>query len=274
MGEPLVSICIPAYNSAEYISETIESVLKQTYQNIELIVVDDQSKDNTVEVVSAIAERDSRLKLYRNEQNLGMAGNWNHCMELCTGEYIKLMCADDLLHETLIAREVEIMEKYPEVSLVESDTLFINLDGKKGSMYTRYKSGVVDGKKAARACVFTMDVFGAPQANLMRREAYEKVGGFDEHFRYILDYDFFMTMALQCQIYTIREPLNFFRIRDDSNTGNVMTGNQGEAYVAEHRALMEKHAKELGLSPMQINLSVLVRRLRSFLGGIYVKIFS
>ena len=73
--EPLVSVCIPAYNNAGYIRETIDSILNQTYHNIELVVVDDNSKDNTLDVIRSV--KDSRVKVYHNEENLGMVGNWN-----------------------------------------------------------------------------------------------------------------------------------------------------------------------------------------------------
>lgn len=273
MNQPLVSVCIPAYNNADYIKETIECVLNQTYKNIELIVVDDQSKDNTVDVVRSI--QDDRLKLYINEKNLGMSGNWNRCMELCTGEYIKLICADDLIHETLIAREVEAMEAHPEVLLVESDTQFVDKNGKAKGFYKRYrKSGVVDGKEISKACVHTRDQFGAPLANLVRRSAYEMSGGFDSTFVYIVDYDFFMTIAKTGKVYIIHEPLNYFRIRYDSNTGQVMGGGKEEAYIAEHRKLFEKHAKDLGLSQGYVNHCVRIRRLMSFMGNIYLKIFA
>ena len=106
-NKPLVSVCIPAYNNEDYILETINCILSQSYKNIELIVVDDNSSDDTYKVVKSV--KDVRLKAYRNKDNLGMAGNWNRCLELCSGKYIKLVCADDLLHKRLIEKEVAIM---------------------------------------------------------------------------------------------------------------------------------------------------------------------
>ena len=78
MKKPLVSVCIPAYNSAIYIKKTMESVLSQKYENIELVVVDDCSRDNTVEVVRSVD--DPRVRLVQNTDNLGMTGNWNKCL--------------------------------------------------------------------------------------------------------------------------------------------------------------------------------------------------
>lgn len=147
--QALVSVCIPTYNSAEYIEDTVKSILNQTYQNLELVIIDDCSMDNTVELVKGIA--DSRIKLYENEHNLGMVGNWNRCLEMASGEYIKLICADDMIEQNAIEKEAEILEKYSTVNLVESDTKLVDIDGKKTGSFPRYyKSGVVDGKKVAK----------------------------------------------------------------------------------------------------------------------------
>ena len=101
--EPLVSVCIPAYNNAAYIKETIDSILKQTWKNLELVICDDKSKDNTIEVIESI--KDDRIRLCKNEKNLGMSGNWNKCLHECKGEFIKLICADDMLREDAIEKE-------------------------------------------------------------------------------------------------------------------------------------------------------------------------
>ena len=133
--EPLVSVCIPAYNNAAYIKETIDSVLGQTYTNLELVICDDHSKDDTVRVIEEI--KDDRIKLYKNEKNLGMSGNWNRCLSKCTGEFIKLICADDMLAPDALEKEVGALMKHPGAVLAESDTkllfrekLFWGADGK------------------------------------------------------------------------------------------------------------------------------------------------
>ena len=274
MDKPLVSVCIPAYNNAETIRETMESVLRQTWRNLELVVADDCSSDGTLDVARDVAFGDPRVRVYENDNNLGMAGNWNHCLQLCRGEYLKLLCADDLIHETLIEREVELMEQNPEALLVQTDTRFIDIHGKTTGFYRRYyKKGLVEGKKACRFSVFTRDYLGAPLANLIRRGAYEAAGGFDPTFVYIIDYDFYMNIACRGKIYILHEPLNSFRIRSDSNTGQVMGGGKEEVYIAEHRRLVEKYADELRLAPWQVELSVMIRRFMSFLGNLYLKIF-
>lgn len=271
--EPLVSVCIPAYNNAGYIKETIDSILNQTYQNIELIVVDDNSKDNTYEVISSIP--DKRVKAYRNEKNLGMSGNWNRCLELVSGEFVKLICADDLIEKDAIEKETRALIENPTAVLAESDSKLVDMQGKQHGTYKRYhKSGLVNGKKVARSGLRSQNYFGAPLANMIRKSALDKVGGFDTDFVYILDYDFYMRIASLGDIFVIHEPLNGFRIRNDSNTGQVMGGGKEKAYIAEHRMLLEKHKEELGLSGFAVWQSMMARRLRSFLISIYLKIFA
>lgn len=272
--QPLVSICIPAYNNERYIKDTLESIVEQTYKNIEIIVVDDQSQDGTVDIINSI--NDERIKLYKNEKNLGMVGNWNRCLELTTGEFVKLVCADDMVHRNAIEREVEILTKYQNVNLVESDTQLVDVNGKKAGVFKRYpKSGVVDGKKVAKCSLMLKNFFGAPVNNTFRRSILKKIGGFDTTFTYILDFDMWVRIACQGDIYIIHEPLNSFRVRKDSNTGDLI-GNQRNVYVGEHRKLVEKHSKEgiLKISAFECNLSVLIRKMRNVIINIYLKIFA
>lgn len=275
-SNPLVSICIPAYNNEDYISETLDSLLAQTYTNLEIIVVDDCSKDGTISVLEQYAAKDNRFTIYKNEQNLGMAGNWNKALSLTHGEYIRLMCADDLLVPTCIEREIEIFANNPSAVLVESDSRLVDLDRNPKGHYKRYrKSGLVAGKEVLKAGFFNKDYFGAPQANLMKRSAYEQSGGIDSAFNYIVDYDFYAKIAVQGDIYIIHEYLNEFRVRHESNTGQVMKAGseKNKIYVDEHRRLLEKNKDIIGLSKFEIGLSMLIRRFRCFAAGVYLKVF-
>src|SRR5690349_581871 len=102
---PLISICIPAYNNEAYIAETISSVLSQTYSVFEIIIVDDCSTDNTVEVVRKF--NDHRIRFYQNEKNLGMHGNWNRALSLAKGEYVKLLCGDDTIFPGCLQKQLD-----------------------------------------------------------------------------------------------------------------------------------------------------------------------
>lgn len=279
---PLVSVCIPSYNCEKYIVETIDSIADQTYANIEIIVVDDKSVDRTWDVLQqyersfverSFGERKRLLRVTQNRENLGMAGNWNKCLSLCSGEYIRLLCSDDMLDIDLIRREVRILEHYPQVVLVTTDTQFIDINGVKKGKYRRYrKKGVVQGEEAVRFSFFTRDYLGAPLANLFRKSVYEELGGFDNTFSYIIDYDFFVKLYLSGEVYILHRALNCFRIREDSNTGQVLGGGEESAYVKEHRQMIKKYADRLHLKRWQVELSVLIRKIMIAAGNMYLKV--
>src|SRR3990170_405399 len=86
---PCVSVCIPTYNGGKYIRECIESILVQTYTDFEILIVDDKSFDETIEIAEEFARGDKRIRIVRNRQNLGLVKNWNKCVELAEGEWIK-----------------------------------------------------------------------------------------------------------------------------------------------------------------------------------------
>lgn len=274
METELVSVCIPAYNNEEYIENTINSILNQTYKNIELVVVDDNSTDRTWEIINSI--RDDRLKVYHNEQNLGMSGNWNRCLELTTGDFVKLICADDIMDQNALELEANAMRENPSAVLVESDTRLLNLKGEVHGQFKRYKqAGLVNGKKVAKTALIWNNFFGAPVNNLMRRSAMEQVGGFDTNFTYILDFDMWVSIALLGDVFIIHQPLNSFCIRNDSNTG-VLIGKKRDVYVKEHIQLLKKHTGpgKVELSGLQFSFSVWFRKFRNSVIGVYLKMFA
>jgi len=269
---PLVSICIPAYNSTAHVEETVRSVLAQTYPNLEVIVVDDASSDNTFELVQAIG--DPRIRLYRNEKNLGMAGNWNRTLSLAKGEFVKLMGADDLLMPDCIEKEAGALQANPSAVLSESDSAVVDAGGKRRGTYRRYRmTGLVPGRTVAISCTRSIDLFGSPVANMIRRSVLADGIAFDPSFVYIIDYDFFMTIAPKGDIFIIHESLNAFRVHKSSNTSQVMGGGKERAYVAEHRKLLEKHKDALGLTRFDIARSMLIRRVWSFTVSVFLRIF-
>ena len=106
---PLVSIVIPVYNREALVKEAIDSALKQTYANIEVVVVDNCSTDNTWNVISGY--QDSRLRIFQNERNIGPVRNWKRGIELSKGEYIKLLFSDDLISENFIEESIKNFDK-------------------------------------------------------------------------------------------------------------------------------------------------------------------
>lgn len=109
-GPPLVSIGLPVYNGEKYLSEAIDSILGQTYRNLELIICDNASTDRTEEICRAYAARDPRVRYYRNERNLGAAPNYNLCFARARGKYFKWSAHDDRITPDFVAKAVAKLE--------------------------------------------------------------------------------------------------------------------------------------------------------------------
>jgi glycosyltransferase involved in cell wall biosynthesis len=113
---PLVSVLMTAYNRERYISEAIESVLNQSYKNFELIIVDDCSSDKTVEIAKQFELKDSRVKVYINNINLGDYPNRNKVASYATGKYLKYLDSDDVMYSYCLDVMVSAMERFPEAA--------------------------------------------------------------------------------------------------------------------------------------------------------------
>ena len=120
----LVSVLMPAYNGERYIQKAIDSILKQTHDHLELIVVDDASRDRTVEVVKGID--DERLHIYENKDNRGLSYTTNEAIEISNGKYIALLDDDDIAIEQRLEWQVDFLEKNPEIDVLGGRTVFID----------------------------------------------------------------------------------------------------------------------------------------------------
>ena len=126
----LVSIGIPVYNGQNYIRESINSVLSQTFDDFELIISDNASTDDTKEICMEFAGRDSRVRYHRNDENLGYAKNFNKVFELSSGTYFKWIPHDDIIHPTFLEKCIRVMDEFPDVIGVFPGMAYIDERGK------------------------------------------------------------------------------------------------------------------------------------------------
>jgi glycosyltransferase involved in cell wall biosynthesis len=220
MKMPAVSILIPTYNYARYLPEAIESILNQDFSDFEVIIADDASSDNTVDVCATYAEKDSRIRFFRHEQNLGMVENWNWCLQQATGKYIKYMLADDkFLRPYALSRLVESIDKSSDISLVTSARVLIDDDSQITGVWNLLglRSRVFSGKKAIRRCLTRgVNLIGEPSAVLFRREHAKR--GFDPAYRQLVDLEMWLHLLQQGDFIYISEPLCCFRKHSQQQT--------------------------------------------------------
>lgn len=173
--KPLVSICVPIFNHGAYIWRALESSIHQTYQNIEIIVVDNASTDDTREVVSRYAKRDSRVKYFRNEANIGSGNNYLKCAEYSAGYLIEALGSDDWLSKNYIEEGVRCFLANPEAASIFARDVTFRIAAAGKMIFvdeTRIKPGRYSADWFFRHCYNHPSIGAGGFHSLMRREDY------------------------------------------------------------------------------------------------------
>lgn len=251
---PLVSVLMTSYNREMYIGAAIESVLNSTYQNLELIVSDDCSLDSTVAIAQRYADKDSRVKIYINEKNLGDYPNRNKAAGYAKGKYLKYLDSDDLIYYYGLEVMVNYMEQFPEAgfglaSLVEDQRPF--------PVCILPKEIYIEG-------FGKFDHFGrAPGSSIIKREVFEKLDGFSGK-RMIGDTEFWLKAAMYYPMVKFPFDLYWSRIHDSREAVSVYAVN-------EYRKL-RKEVFEAALSHQMCPLSRLeINQVRNILRNKRIK---
>jgi len=200
---PLVSVIMPSYNESGYIATAIQSVLAQTFDTFELIVVDDASTDGTPEIVASFA--DPRIRLLVSPSNRGAAACRNAAVENASGSYLALHDADDISEPDRLARQVAFLEANPEIDILGTSTRWIDAKGKT--------IGVSVPETSHEAiCACPLRGFGIAHASIvMRREVMEAIGGYDPELRRSEDYGFLLRCVDDFRFANIRDILYVIR---------------------------------------------------------------
>ncbi|SNT27819.1 glycosyltransferase family 2 protein [Rhodococcoides kyotonense] len=234
---PRVSVVVPAYNNAEYIAETIESILAQTFTDFELIIADHSSTDETMAVVEKYD--DPRIRVLTTEAGGGAKRNWDRVTAEAGGELIKLVCGDDTIFPTSLAVQVAAFDEHPSAVLVASQRTLIDANGKTviAARGLGGLSGLVSGRVAARTAVRAgANIFGEPGCVLMKREVLVQNRLWDNSHPYLIDQATFIGVALHGDVVATPQPLASFRI--NAGQWSVELATQQARQAADfHRAL-------------------------------------
>ena len=230
-SQPLISVCIPAYRGKAHLRAAIDSVLSQTFSNLELVIIDDNSRDGTDELVASYA--DPRIRFLRNEVTLGPEGNWNRCLREARGIYFKLLPQDDTLDSTCLAKQVAPLEADVEtqISLVFCARHIINPAGKR-IMSRGYpgRTGRVSGREAIRRSIRRgTNLIGEPGGVMFRKALAQRIGGFDASLGYVVDVDYWVRLLLVGDGFYLDEALVSYRISGGAWSVAIGTG-QSAAY--------------------------------------------
>lgn len=213
MNSPLISVIMPVYNTAPFLKEAIESVLQQSENNFELIIINDASTDNSYEVIAAI--QDPRIRLINNEKNLGLAVSLNKGIRAATGKYIARMDGDDIALPNRFEEQLKIIKTADRKSLVCSTCLLIDESGNKigkwkdDTKYTSTKS--IRNQLPNNNCIVHPSIF-------VRKDVLSEFF-YDPEQHESEDYDLWLRMASdEIQFLKIQQPLVLHRIRKQSFT--------------------------------------------------------
>ncbi len=223
LNRPYVTVTIPMYNNALFIGETIKSVLAQTYTDFELLIYDDHSTDDSYDIAASMA--DPRIKLFRNSENLGPAGNWNRAISKVRGKYVKLVCGDDLLFPECLEKQVKVFDEPQNagVSLVSSQRTIIDPAGKTLIKKVNFVDG---GRKEPVDVIRKMvrmgtNIIGEPVCGLYPADLITKISGYSEVVPYTIDLDFWIQILKHGDLFVIDESLCAFRISDFSLSSRI-----------------------------------------------------
>jgi len=243
MNDPLISICIPCYNSETTIEHTINSLLEQTYTNFEIIISDNHSTDNTIDVIKSIS--DSRIKLYINENNIGIILNFQKALSYASGRYVKMLCADDIITPDCLQKQISVFLQNEDknISIVTSEKVIINKNNKV--LFTKKfpgRSGIHDGLKSIKkSFLFGSNIFGEPGSVLFDNNIAKLTTGFmlENELTYVVDLNFYCQLLKHGNLYVIKEPLFYFRV---INTSGSASFNWKQAKI--FNKLVEKYHAE------------------------------
>jgi glycosyltransferase involved in cell wall biosynthesis len=206
---PKVSVIIPVYNREQYVGEAIDSILAQTFTDFELLLIDDGSTDNSVEVMRSYT--DPRIRLIRHERNLGIPQARNKGLQLAGGAYIAILDSDDTAVPDRLAKQVAFLDGNKDYVLVSSWAALMNA---KGQPLKRGKRRVVSSGEAKSYLLFRCWL---PHSSVMARTAILQAYGYREQYVLCSDFDLFVRLARTHKLGHLPEPL----VRQRVHTGRI-----------------------------------------------------
>jgi glycosyltransferase involved in cell wall biosynthesis len=210
---PRVSFVVTCYNYGRYVEQAVDSLLKQTLTDLEVIVIDDCSQDNSAQVLSRYA-CDPRVRVVQHETNRGHIRSYNEGLALARGEYIGVLGADDYaLRDDAVARQVEVFERHPSVGFVFSAFEYVDPTGdvreRAGPATSDYVNGGLDEFKRL---VWTNYVHHS--GTLVRRSCHDELGWYDERLPHAGDWDLWLRVATRYDVGYVADELYAYRLHD------------------------------------------------------------
>ncbi len=239
---PKVSVMMPAYNVEKYIGEAIESILNQTFQDYELIIIDDGSKDATYQVMQKYAQKSDKIRIFQNEKNEGLVFTRNRLLELAEGEYLAALDSDDISLLDRLEKQVNFLDKNPDIDLLGGGLEFFREDSDEKS----YLLFLTDPEQIACKLLFH-NMF--TQTAIIYRNKVKKMK-YDNH-PLAEDYDLWVRISWQGKVTNLEDILALCRLHPES-----ISARRDDDMKKNDRLIHIKQLHRLGIKPTEKELDI------------------
>lgn len=211
-NRPKVSVCIPTYNRPDYLRQSIESVLAQSFSDYELLISNNASEDSTAAVIDSF--KDFRIVHLNKEKNIGLVENFNSCLAAAKGEFITVFHDDDLMLPDNLSLKVRALEQNARAGLVHSNFNIIDGNGsiiKKSAHFIDSQDFVEQGLSFLRKSLLGYNPVNPPSA-FIRKECFDKLGGFSSKVHFTTDWEYWMRISMHYDVIYLAKPLIEYRM--------------------------------------------------------------
>ena len=226
----LVSVIIPVYNHEKFIAKTIQSILDQTYQNWEMLIVDDCSRDGSWSIIQEYAKKDSRIKAFRNDENRGLIPNWKFLIDNSKGDYVAFLEGDDVFSPENLKSKIKIFEQYPKLGMVYCNFCAIGAEGnilihdyyKKLGIST-YRNQMIQPDEYLYSKLLPFSTYSQImiRKNVIAISGYPRSFALEEKIFLPSDWDFNFLISTKNEIYYIDEILLQYRKHPHNNSADI-----------------------------------------------------
>lgn len=238
MKLPLISVVIPTYNREGVIKQSIDSVLTQTWSNLEIIVVDDCSTDQTETLIRSL--QDERIRYVKNSRNMGAGGSRNIGMQHARGEYIAFQDSDDIWHFQKLEKQMKALKEAENRWGTEVGLVYCQCIKDLGGIMRRFPVDDIP-MEMKEGDIFSSLLFASligTQTMLMKRQVWERIGGFCEELRNLEEWEYCIRIAEQFPVAFVNEPLVTLHYSENNISSNAHEGMIAEFYILKK---IEKH---------------------------------
>ena len=239
---PLVSICIPTYNHGRFLTESLRAASAQTFGDLEILVLDNDSQDDTQAIVAKAAANDPRIRYLKQPRNIGLVGNLNACLECAQGKYIKILCADDSVESGCVSAMIKVFDEYPTVSLVGCARIVSDANLRSVRIArARTRFAIISGADMISECFFFGNRIGEPTAVMFNRA--DSMRGFSQRYHLLVDLEMWFHLLSKGDFAALPEPLCRFRTHAEQATN---TYEESGSTLSDRKLLFKDFAVHAG----------------------------